>query len=109
MQTLSRFDKTMDVVKWTRKAKPTKAELIKMMEAEGHACALYSDTPGTKYARHKHDFDDFLVIVSGQMKIGTDRFEWLMKPGDRLDIPANTVHWANMVGKEEVHYLSAAK
>jgi hypothetical protein len=32
-----------------------------------------------------------------------------MKPGDRLDLPQNTMHAAEVVGKEDVRYLSAAK
>ena len=80
-----------------------------MLRSEGLDCALYADAPGTKYARHKHDFDDFIVIVSGQMRIRVDLHEWILKPGDRLDLPANTIHSAEMVGKEEVKYLSAAK
>lgn len=99
----------MDVVRWTGKGKPTQQELRVLLQAEGLTCVLYADAPGTKYGRHKHDFDDFVVIVSGEMKIGTDSHRWLMKPGDRLNIPANIVHWAEMVGKEEVKYLSLAK
>jgi hypothetical protein len=43
------------------------------------------------------------------MRIVTDMQDWLMKPGDRLDLPANTAHSAEVVGREEVQYLSAAK
>lgn len=99
----------MDVVRWNNKKPPTLDELAHMLEREGLEWDAYADSPGTKYGRHKHDFDDFVVIVSGQMKLGTDKYQWLMKPGDRLDIPAHTVHWAEMVGKTEVRYLSARK
>jgi mannose-6-phosphate isomerase-like protein (cupin superfamily) len=47
--------------------------------------------------------------VSGKMKIMTDTEEWIMKPGDRLNLPAHTTHSAEVMGKEEVRYLSAAK
>jgi hypothetical protein len=43
------------------------------------------------------------------MKIITDMNEWMLKPGDRLDLLPNTFHSAEMVGKDEVQYLSAAK
>ncbi|MBI5471418.1 MAG: cupin domain-containing protein [Ignavibacteriae bacterium] len=99
----------IDIVHITKSKKPTVDELKSILKRAGLESDLYSDRPGTKYGRHKHDFDDFIVIVQGQMKIGTDQGEWLMKPGDRLDLPKNTVHWAEMVGKEEVQYLSAAK
>jgi quercetin dioxygenase-like cupin family protein len=99
----------IDIVPWGKKTKPTLGELKGMLNAERLQCELYSDPPGMKYGRHKHDFDDFLVIVSGRMKIGTGDGTWVMNPGDRLDLPRNTAHWAEVVGKEEVKYLSAAK
>ena len=99
----------MDVIRWTRTKKPSLEELQEMLKAQGLASELYSDRAGTKYGKHKHDFDDFIVIVSGKMKLATDEHEWILKPGDRLDLPANTFHRAEMIGKDEVRYLSAAK
>jgi quercetin dioxygenase-like cupin family protein len=99
----------MDVVTWKKTKRPTLEELKAMLERQGLECELFSDAPGTKYGRHRHPFDDFVVIVSGKMKIGSDEHEWTMKSGDRLDIPVNTMHWAEVLGKEEVQYLSAAK
>jgi len=99
----------MDVVRWTKAKKPTLEELKKNLKAQGIESELYSDRPGTKYGRHKHPFDDFVLIVQGKMKIITDTGEWTLKPGDRLDLPANTIHAADILGKEEVKYLSAAK
>lgn len=99
----------MDVVRWNKPKKPTLEELQASLRAEGLEYELYSDAPGTKYGRHKHMFEDFIVIVSGKMKLVTDNNEWTLKPGDRLDLPPKTVHSAEMVGKEEVQYLSAAK
>jgi len=99
----------MDVVRWNKPKKPTLEELKHKLAAEGLESELYSDMPGTKYGRHKHPFDDFIVIVAGKMKLITDAGEWTMKPGDRLDLPAKTAHAAEVVGREEVKYLSAAK
>jgi quercetin dioxygenase-like cupin family protein len=99
----------IDIVHIAKSKKPTVEELTDILKREGLVCELYSDKPGTKYGRHKHDFDDFIVIVRGRMKLGTEQGEWILKPGDRIDLPRNTVHWAEMLGKEEVQYLSAAK
>ncbi len=99
----------IDVVRWTKSKRPTLEELKKNLDQMGRESVLYSDLPGTKYGRHKHPFEDFIVIVSGRMKLTTDTGEWMLKPGDRLDLPPNTVHAAAMIGKEEVRYLSAAK
>jgi quercetin dioxygenase-like cupin family protein len=99
----------IDVVHISKSKKPTLEELKTILEQEGLHPELFSDRPHTKYGRHKHDFDDFIVIVQGQMKLGTDKGVFIMKPGDRIDLPRNTVHWAEMLGKEEVKYLSAAR
>jgi quercetin dioxygenase-like cupin family protein len=99
----------IDVVRWNKSKRPSLEELQEALGNEGLECELYSDRPGTKYGRHKHDFDDFIVIVSGKFRISVEGNTWIMKPGDRLDLPASTVHWAEVVGKEEVRYLSAAE
>ena len=99
----------MDIVRWGRPKKPTLEELRRILKSEGLESELYTDRAGVKYGRHKHDFDDFVVIVEGTMKIATDEHEWTLRPGDRLDIPANTNHRAEMIGKDDVKYLSAAK
>ncbi len=99
----------MDVVRWPGPKKPTLDELRRKLKGEGLESEIYTDRPGVKYGRHKHDFDDFVVIVEGKMKIATDGHEWTLGPGDRLDIPANTLHRAEVLGKIDVRYLSAAK
>ena len=99
----------LEIVRWNKSKKPTLAELQRMLDAQGLQYELYSDRPGTKYGRHRHPFDDFIVIVTGKMKLIIGAQEWLMKPGDRLDLPANTFHSAEMIGKDEEQYLAAAK
>lgn len=92
---------------WRNSKPPTLDELTQILDAEGRSWAEFTDAPGTKYGRHKHEFDDFVMIVSGRMRIGTDTKAWELKAGDRLNIPAKTAHWAEVIGKAEVRYLSA--
>lgn len=99
----------IDVVRWAKPKKPTLEALQDILRKEGLAFSLFTDPPGVKYGRHKHDFDDFVVIVSGRMKLGINGVEWILNPGDRIDLPANTPHWAEILGKEPVRYLSAEK
>jgi mannose-6-phosphate isomerase-like protein (cupin superfamily) len=99
----------MELVRWNKSKKPTLEELKALLAREGLDCELYSDPPRMKYGRHKHPFDDFVMIVSGRMKIMSDTDEWTLKPGDRLNIPANTPHYAEVLGRTDVQYLSAAK
>jgi len=95
----------------TRMMEPKKASveaLRAMLERQGLACEVVTDPPGTKYGMHKHEFDDFVVIASGKMKLGTEMHVWTLEPGDRIDIPANTPHWAEVLGKKPVCYITSA-
>ena len=95
----------------TRMMEPKKASveaLRAMLERQGLGCEVVTDPPGTKYGMHKHEFDDFVVIASGKMKLGTEMHVWTLEPGDRIDIPANTPHWAEVLGKKPVCYITSA-
>src|SRR5512141_405505 len=99
----------MDIVRLLEPAKANTRTLTEILRREGLESEMNVDPPGTRYGRHKHEFDDFVVVVSGMLKLYTERQTWIMKPGDRLNIPALTVHWSEVVGNKEVRYFSAAK
>ncbi len=98
----------LDVVRMADPKKASLETLQAMMEGAGFACEVVTDPPGTRYGMHKHYFDDFVVIVSGSMKLGTESQTWVLGPGDRIDIPANQSHWAEVLGKKPVCYLTSA-
>jgi quercetin dioxygenase-like cupin family protein len=98
----------VDVVRMMDPGTASLQSLQTMMEKSGCACEVVTDPPGTRYGMHKHYFDDFVVIVSGTMRLGTESHTWELKPGDRIDIPANTSHWAEVTGKKPVCYLTSA-
>jgi quercetin dioxygenase-like cupin family protein len=43
--------------------------------------------------KHSHDFDEYLVCVSGGYRAFLDDKEFPLKPGDELFIPKGTEHW----------------
>ena len=44
-----------------------------------------------------------------KMRYGVNNEEFVLGPGDRLDLPAGTIHWARVEGDEPVVYLCASK
>jgi len=58
----------------------------------------WANGPGDRYAAHQHDYDKVLLCLSGAITFtlpGTGRAETL-RPGDRLDLPAGTLHVADV-------------
>lgn len=84
----------LKLTKWDRDYHPTEAELVQSLESEGYAVYVADDEPCRYYEHHTHPNDEIFVVVSGETVIGVGVTQIVMGPGDRLDIPANTLHWA---------------
>ncbi len=79
-----------------------------MMESEGLRFYAWSNGPHDVYEAHSHTYDKVIYCVSGSITFGSpgqDR-QVTLHPGDRLDLPAGTVHDA-VVGSEGVVCLEA--
>ena len=73
------------------------------LEAEAHGCYAWSDGPGTTYRAHTHPNRKILYCVSGSIRfdLQPEGRSVELGPGDRLDLPPNTVH-AALVGPHGV-------
>ena len=79
--------------------------------AEGLAGASWANGPGDRYAAHAHDYDKVIVVVAGSIMFGLGGGgggggSVELEVGDRLDLPAGTVHDAS-VGAMGVACLEA--
>ena len=68
----------------------------------------WSNGPGVEYGAHSHDYDKIIVVEAGTIAFGLvtlgERVD--LAVGDRLEIPAGTVHEAT-VGPDGVSCLEA--
>jgi quercetin dioxygenase-like cupin family protein len=72
------------------------------LRAEADHCYQWSSGPGAVYAVHDHPYRKILYVAQGLITFEpAGRPAIVMKPGDRLDIPAGTAHGA-VVGEEGV-------
>ncbi|MEO8602440.1 MAG: cupin domain-containing protein [bacterium] len=83
-------------------------ELRRRLEAEGFSVWQWSDAPGADYTPHHHDHDESLWVVAGEITFGAEGRELLLHAGDRLMLPAGTVHTAR-AGIEGATYLVGEK
>ncbi len=69
-----------------------------------------TDAAGTVYPVHTHDYPEVRVVVRGYLRVGLPESgeEFTLGPGDRLDLPADTPHWADVGEQGPVVYLSAS-
>jgi quercetin dioxygenase-like cupin family protein len=66
------------------------------LKTEASGCYSWSNGPGDRYAAHRHNYEKVLYCVEGSITFalegGGRHLE--LKPGDRMVLPADTVHSA---------------
>ncbi len=71
-------------------------ELMKRLQGEATGCYSWSNGPGDRYAPHSHSYEKVLYCVEGSitfvLEAKGERLE--LKPGDRMNLAAGTVHSA---------------
>ncbi len=70
----------------------TKEEAIQEIMNAGWWPLSWRDAPGEIYESHKHDADQTLYLVEGRLDFEADGRVHHLEPGDKLELPAFTVH-----------------
>jgi mannose-6-phosphate isomerase-like protein (cupin superfamily) len=71
-----------------------KREAILEISDAGWWPVSWRDAPGDVYEAHEHDVDQTLYMVEGHIEIGVDGQPLHLNAGDKLELPAFTVHSA---------------
>ncbi len=83
----------MIIQRWQAPMTPKKEQIIKLMELEGlepHT-EIYTATQAVK--EHRHSFCEVRWIVEGELLFNVSGYQFMLRPGDRVEIPANTRHF----------------
>jgi len=75
---------------------PTFDDLMTSLMTEAGGCYSWSNGPGDRYAAHSHNFEKVLYCVEGSITfvLEDQRRSLELKAGDRMVLPAGTVHSA---------------
>jgi quercetin dioxygenase-like cupin family protein len=84
----------LEAIQWPGGA-VTEDDLRRRLEAEGFRVWSWTDSAGADYQPHTHDHDESLWIVAGEITFGAEGRTLRLGPGDRLMLPAGTVHTAH--------------
>ncbi len=101
----------MRLTRWNKETVPSLEALRGTLTGEGLAVSEWTDPSGTVYPVHTHEFPEVRVVVRGRLRVGLPETgeEIVLGPGDRLDLPADVPHWADVNGDAAVVYLCASK
>lgn len=94
------------MIRYAEADPPSRDELIGRLRAEGLDWYPWSNGPHDVYDTHTHPFDKVLYVLDGSITfiLPEGNLQFSLHPGDRLDLPAGTVHSA-VVGPRGVTCL----
>lgn len=72
--------------------------------ADGSQVAFWECHSDKVSEKHTHEFDEYMICVSGEYVAYLSGREVILKPGDELVIPAGTEQWGKCkVGTRTIH------
>lgn len=81
----------------------------KELKEEGYDSYSWSDRAGAYYPPHSHMHDECICVVEGEMSFYINNKEYKLKTGEKLYLPAGTIHEARNKSDKEVFYLVGEK
>lgn len=82
----------MLVYRWQAPLYPTKEQARMIFLAEDLVPHEEVFTKEENYPDHRHPFDEIRMILEGEIAMNISGNQLLLRPGDKIMIPANTKH-----------------
>jgi quercetin dioxygenase-like cupin family protein len=90
----------MLITRWMAPITPNHGQIKSLLETEGLEPFEEQYQPHEKIAEHRHPFSEVRIVASGELLFNIAGNQFLLRAGDRVEIPANTKHWHVNNGNE---------
>ncbi|HJQ82939.1 MAG TPA: cupin domain-containing protein [Candidatus Binatia bacterium] len=94
----------LERIPWSEPATPAEDALRERLARDGFDAFTWEDAAGADYRPHSHDHDESLWVLDGEITFGVAGTDYRLGPGDRLMLPAGTMHTAR-TGRDGARYL----
>ena len=95
----------LERVPWPEAGAPREEILRDRLIAGGFDAFRWRDEPGAVYEPHAHDHHESLWVIAGEITFGIGGRDYRLGPGDRLMLPANTVHTARVGAHGATYFI----
>ena len=90
----------MIVQRWEAPLTPNKIQITRQYLTEGLEVFEEVYQPQQVVIEHRHPFCEVRTLVEGEMLFNIAGNQFLLRPGDRVEIPANTKHTHTAQGNQ---------
>lgn len=82
----------MIVTRWQATLAPNKQQIVNLLTLDGLEPFVESFEPNVKIHEHRHPFCEIRIVIEGELLFNISGNQFLLRAGDRVEIPANTKH-----------------
>ncbi len=106
---MSIVQKDVKVTRWRGSEHPTFSNITRQMKKEGLRPYMWTNMANHRYGIRSHGYDKVLYVVDGSIELSFPDLgqQLLMRPGDRVDVPAGVRH-GTIVGNKGACCVEAA-
>lgn len=82
----------MRIIRWRADRRPTQEEAEAMFKDEGMEFSIEEYPGNAEVKDHRHPFDEVRMVIKGALRYNVAGNEFILREGDRLELPSNTRH-----------------
>lgn len=82
----------MIIRRWLAPLTPDKKHIESLFKQDGLEYFEENFPAGTKIRKHRHPFDEIRVVIKGRILYNISGNKVLLRPGDKIIVPSNTLH-----------------
>ena len=90
----------MIVRRWLAPLTPSKKQIEALFEKDGLEYFEENFEAGTEVLKHRHPFDEVRMIIKGRILYNVSGNKVLLRPGDKIIVPSNTLHSKSVQNEE---------
>lgn len=99
----------MIITRWQAPIVPSKQQLLMILESEGLEPYEETYNPQSKVGEHRRPFAEVRIVAAGEMIFNVSGNQFVLRPGDRLEVPANTKYSYTAQGNDGCICVCAQK
>lgn len=97
----------MKITRWTAQIGPKKEVIMQLIQAEGLDYTEVTVASGSKLANLRTNMKETIQVISGELIFNLSGTQFILRGGDKLELPSNTTYSYSNLKNEDCVFLSA--
>jgi len=99
----------MKITRWNAEISASKEIISKLFELSGLEPKLVQVKSGSKYSNQKTYMSELIQMVDGELIFNLSGTQFVLRPGDKVEIPANTSYSFSNMKEQDSSFIVAQK